>query len=99
MSLYYNCHNYHCHCYYCPSSSREEDYFSLGDIIICLLDILLSVRDFCQVTIIMRLTCLHHPPQNTWESITQLLEEFYLQLTTISWLSVRQEASREATQG
>ena len=59
-----------------PGSSRDDDYFSLGDIIICLLDILLSVRDFWQVTIMIRLVSTTvprtpgSPPASCWRSST-----------------------------
>lgn len=57
---------------------REEDYFSLGDAFLAATDIAVSVRDSW------------HAVLGFWLA---LCAEFYSQLTTISWLSVSQEAA------
>ena len=59
-----------------PSVVKEDDYFSLGDIFFCITDIATSVQESFYGAI------------NFW---IQLWTEFYIQLTTISWLSVRQD--------
>ena len=55
---------------------KEDDYFSLGDIFFCITDIVTSVQESFYGAV------------NFW---IQLWTEFYIQLTTISWLSVRQD--------
>ena len=59
-----------------PRMVKEDDYFSLGDIFFCITDIVTSVQESFYGAI------------NFW---IQLWTEFYIQLTTISWLSVRQD--------
>ena len=59
-----------------PSMVKEDDYFSLGDLFFCITDIATSVHESFYGAI------------NFW---VQLWTEFYIQLTTISWLSVRQD--------
>ena len=55
---------------------KEDDYFSLGDIFFCITDIATSVQESFYGAV------------NFW---ILLWTEFYIQLTTISWLSVRQD--------
>ena len=57
-----------------PTVGKEEDYFSLGDVFFCITDIVTSVQDSFYGAI---------------NFFVQLWTEFYIQLTTISWLSVR----------
>ena len=53
---------------------NDENYFSLIDVYTCTVDIIVSVCDFAV---------------STKQFFIDLWIEFYIQLTTISWLSVR----------
>ena len=59
-----------------PGTVKEDDYFSLGDIFFCITDIVTSVQESFYGAV------------NFW---ILLWTEFYIQLNTISWLSVRQD--------
>lgn len=56
--------------------SKEDDYFSLGDVFFCITDIATSVQESFYGAV---------------NFLVLLWTEFYIQLTTISWLSVRQD--------
>ena len=59
---------------------NDENYFSLIDVYTCTKDIIVSVCDFAV---------------STRQFFIDLWVEFYLQLTTISWLSVRNAESHD----